>query len=87
MRLSGKNAGSKYKCFKSPKGVAYWSIKKAQENGFTGMEAGEVLDGRCKIAKAATGQEPGSKPGSEPAKVLKTKGKPGKKSRGSPGNQ
>ena len=37
VRLSGPNKGNKYKCFKSPSGVAYWSLKKANEAGFPGF--------------------------------------------------
>ena len=37
VRLSGNQKGNKYKCFKSPSGICYWSLKKAKENGFTGF--------------------------------------------------
>ena len=36
IRISGKQAGSSYKCFKAPTGTCYWSLRKAKENGFKG---------------------------------------------------
>ena len=78
VRLQGKQAGSKYRCFKSPSGVSYWSLGTACKAGFSGLVSGEGLDGRCKRKAAA---------GKTPAEVLEGQGEPGKKKARSPGKQ
>ena len=74
VRLSGKQQGSQYKCFKSPTGAQYWSIRQAMEHGFTGLESGEPLDGRRKRMAAGA-----KKPGSKLSPKSGSKSKPGKK--------
>ena len=38
IRLSGKQEGSMYKCFRSPSGAYHWSLKQAKQAGFQGYE-------------------------------------------------
>ena len=79
VRLQGKQAGSQYRCFKSPCGTAYWSLSTATKAGFTGLVSGETLDRRCKPKAAA---------GKKPAEILEDQGMPAKKKKnGSPGKQ
>ena len=95
VRLTGKQQGSSYKCFKSPSGAAFWSIKKATEHGFTGLLSGGNVDGRCK-PRAAQHSKPGPTPGLKPGTMSHTKPakkagqtvkKHGGKKRHSPGKQ
>ena len=85
-RLGGKHAGGLYRCFKSPDGAVFWSLRKAELAGFKGTDTGEVFDGRRKEFKAAVAKGAAPKPGSKPSKVLKDSVKAGKK-KASPGKQ
>ena len=64
-RLGGKHAGGLYRCFKSPDGAVFWSLRKAELAGFKGTDTGEVFDGRRKEFKAAVAKGAAPKPGSK----------------------
>ena len=51
--MSGKLKGKSYNTYKSPDGLTFFSLKKAQENGFRGYKDNRPTDRRCVPKKAA----------------------------------
>ena len=71
VRLSGKQEGSVYKCFRSPNGTYYWSLKKAKEAGFEGFQrtnSGQFTAKAGLVKKPSLKKRRGKGPGAKKGK-------------------